>query len=1073
MGTGWGRAAVTRRGVVLSGGVVAAGAVAGSGAPANHLITPLLPAAGAWTGIRVERIRRASDLLVANLVINQLTYTTIQGVPYLVAGAVNPGYLGLVLPGQSVGEHVAVSQVPPVAAELAQPTILGFQVPTNGKIPYDIDRLLDLAGLTPLYDASGSGPATMIEAPYRLQIQPHSVLRWLNDTAPKAINVGGVRSTELWHARLASLNLFGDKRPDPRSTLFKVVSIPRELPGTPLALPLSPAERTRIVTNAATFDTVVDANGRVTRAPVAVDEVIVSPLGASLELHGRWPGATLLAWDHRATLGRDNYVRTVLRGWIAPFRHPAALITETVRTMRRHPANPGSGTPESTEALLIKRGTLVITEPVADTTLEAWRTGPTTVKGTPFPFTSVRCQRTVVPEVSNAADLGAHGGVVETLAVGAAGPIQLPFTGTDHSGREVPFSSAVWFEPADRLRTEEWLGWNAQPSAVRVADVPRVDVTIAPEHPDHPGLTTLPVEGMLVRIEKVGGPQPPWRPVARIDADVPAVSALSSSPSLPVAHVYHSDYVADENNAGGVVLTVEFPSGSPVDGGATTVDPKATGGLLKMPSYQGMSRKVGAVLADDNGALHTLSSGLPTIKQLFGDLTLIGTLKLVDIIPPLGTPASSPSAAPADAVDDVLGSIPGVTHEVRDGRVYVDMDLTFPLKFFRAGPLAFLPGDNPLQLKAHAEGGAGGPSETSIDARLREVALEFARMIAIPVVELRAQWESGAKPVFSFEIDNIRFLEELSFLQPLSNLVRLGAIKGSTGTPPAPDGKGAAYTNRAGTVLAGAASGSGPSDAVDTYIDEEGLHLVAETGVPDIGVGVFTLTGLNFGAGVDLPFGGGIEVHLFFASYDNPFTVTFSGFGGTGFVDVAISGRKQVVKASIGVAATLGIDLVVASGSLSVNVGFVLIVENDDDVAGEPDIGLQAYFRISGSVSVPLICTVSVVFELILEFRPGADDKPSKLTGTARFLLKVDTLIFDDEVEARLSRTFKGGSTPSELTADGDPFASGPSKNGAARMAGPDRTLAGDFDTAPTFRTTHPDASTWQQYAANFAKEPA
>lgn len=1055
---GWGRHAITRRGVVVTGGVVAATLVVETNGTARRLFTPLVPTALPWGLVRVERIRRASDLLVANLVIGRLTYERSGTSGFLRAGS-EPGYLGLVLPGQSLGENVPEEDpAPPVVGELALPTVLGFSVPAGARVPYSLDYLLDLAGKPPVYGAVDSGLGTTIEAPYRLEIRPHDALTWLNDTAPKVLTIARERSTELWHTRLASYNIFGDGEPDHRSKLSKFVRVTKNLATTTISPPLSGGplgDRAKILSNANTFDTVTGSTGKVVKAPVSADLVLLSSLGASLDLHGRWPGANLTAWDHRATLGRDNYVRTVHAGWIVPYRHPATVIKETYRLMRKR-----AGVPATTEAILVKTLTLIIGDPVANTSLLEWRSAGTPTKGAPFPFTEVRCAQITTSGLVGDDTITSTGGVPRTRVHGSDSPLRLPFVGTDHNGNEIPFTSAVWFEPAANpvipIRgVPRWTKWNQELTPVRTATVPNLATAVAPEHVDHPGLTTLPLVGMVLGVEPIEGLLPPWRPVASVEANLPGISALAGAPGEPVAHAYDSSYLANENNDGGVVLR-RF-AGAEAD--APSIDPKNSGGLVPMPAYQGMSSKVGAVMAHSSAALTELVTGPPDIASIFGDLKLIGTLTLKQIIPNLIDELG-------DTVDDALAAIPGVTHESRDGRMFIDMDLTFPLQFFRLGPLAFQPGGEPLRLKAHAEAGAGGPAETSVDARLRKAAIEFAGIIALPIVEMRAQWQSGAQPVFTFEIDNTRFLGPLAFLQPLSDFVALGSADSSSAPT---EGTSKAYSDRTGTLVAAPSieRAGGAAEGVDAFIDDVGLHLVADFSVPDVAVGVFTLSGLNFGVGVDLPFGGGLEVHAFFASFTNPFTLTFGGFGGTGFVDIVIGeGGLKRATASLGVAATVGVDLVVASGSLSVNVGVVLILDES-----ESGLALQAFFRISGSISIPLIATVSVVFELVLEFRPGVGGAPSKLTGTATFLIKVDTLIFDEEVEARVSRTFKGGPSLPRLGEDEDPFA--PSSAGPrAVTAGADRTLAGDEET-PTFRTTHPDASTWQAYAAAFAKDVA
>ncbi len=77
-----------------------------------------------------------------------------------------------------------------------------------------------------------------------------------------------------------------------------------------------------------------------TPEPVDADKLYLSSIGAWLDLHGRWDdepyinaGAdpVLLAWDHEATTGRDNYVRVVEPYYLFPFGHLANLVTITER----------------------------------------------------------------------------------------------------------------------------------------------------------------------------------------------------------------------------------------------------------------------------------------------------------------------------------------------------------------------------------------------------------------------------------------------------------------------------------------------------------------------------------------------------------------------------------------------------------------------------------------------------------------------------------------------------------------------------------------------------------------------
>jgi hypothetical protein len=70
--------------------------------------------------------------------------------------------------------------------------------------------------------------------------------------------------------------------------------------------------------------------------PVQVDRLMLTTLGAWVDVHGAWPlgyhlGIPLEEWRHRGTQGRDNYVRVVYKGYLFPFGHHASLIKETER----------------------------------------------------------------------------------------------------------------------------------------------------------------------------------------------------------------------------------------------------------------------------------------------------------------------------------------------------------------------------------------------------------------------------------------------------------------------------------------------------------------------------------------------------------------------------------------------------------------------------------------------------------------------------------------------------------------------------------------------------------------------
>jgi len=69
-------------------------------------------------------------------------------------------------------------------------------------------------------------------------------------------------------------------------------------------------------------------------APVAVERLMLTSLGAGLQVYGKWDTELdLVEWRHLATLGRDQFVRVVKKGFLFPLGHRAVEITITERKL--------------------------------------------------------------------------------------------------------------------------------------------------------------------------------------------------------------------------------------------------------------------------------------------------------------------------------------------------------------------------------------------------------------------------------------------------------------------------------------------------------------------------------------------------------------------------------------------------------------------------------------------------------------------------------------------------------------------------------------------------------------------
>ena len=72
---------------------------------------------------------------------------------------------------------------------------------------------------------------------------------------------------------------------------------------------------------------------------VRVEKLMLSSLGGWLDLDARWGNDTLpvAAWRHITTMGRDQYVKVLRRGFLFPFGHRALLVDEVRRKIRQGP----------------------------------------------------------------------------------------------------------------------------------------------------------------------------------------------------------------------------------------------------------------------------------------------------------------------------------------------------------------------------------------------------------------------------------------------------------------------------------------------------------------------------------------------------------------------------------------------------------------------------------------------------------------------------------------------------------------------------------------------------------------
>jgi len=120
-------------------------------------------------------------------------------------------------------------------------------------------------------------------------------------------------------------------------------------------------------------------------APVAVERLMLSSLGSWLQVHGAWSTKLdLIEWRHLGTLGRDQFVRVVKKGFLFPLGNRAVSITITERKIDMGRRGALEGKPV---AYLRQRTFIALREPVKQFSHRA------------FPFRTVTFKTLITPNL--------------------------------------------------------------------------------------------------------------------------------------------------------------------------------------------------------------------------------------------------------------------------------------------------------------------------------------------------------------------------------------------------------------------------------------------------------------------------------------------------------------------------------------------------------------------------------------------------------------------------------------------------------------------------------------------------
>ncbi|MGA9678076.1 MAG: hypothetical protein WBR28_23455, partial [Mycobacterium sp.] len=834
---------------------------------------------------------------------------------------------------------------------------------------------------------------TAIEAPWRLFLSPNYSGAWAHSSTAVTLS----NRTELWHTRLAVRTLQGDGltadetiprrvravwSPDYTSGAIPGHPPPFGTDAAPFRMSLDPDDRDQIVRLSSDFTMSVPAGEAYVPISIPADKLYLSTLGAWIEVFGNWPeqdqlppeqnqlpsSFSVLQWQHRAALGRDNYVRVVYEGFLLPFGNDASLVKVTERKLQSINDGP-------TTAYLRQKFFVIVRQPTMS------YSSLTDAQQRNLPYQSITITTLVTPDVVPQVDDTGRYAFFPTN-----GPNINPNTfffhiiGTDWEGNTSELSAPLYFIERGGDYPKAVTAYNSSGAGKLL---PLAGQKIAFAQPNKPGDTSLQTETLTFSAQPappLGPPDPnaisPFFPsMDAADVIVPAIQQVSGgSGEMPIQ--FFADYL---NNGMGKGEVFAQKTGTPQSVG---FNGKQSGGVATPNlTVSGLSRKFGTVSSGAAGSpvdptkLANINNGTFDPSDIFKDLDakLFGVVSLADLL------------------DDVAGltnpnQLPGLTTYRLPDQIKTTLSFT-PLvkKTYSAPPpipsnfitLAFN-GDLSKALALNATivmPLTGGDPQVSIHGELNNFTLELAQVIGITINQIAFDAPAGQKLSVTASMppndDNgpIQFLGDLSFLNALQQYI----------------------------------PSDGFSDPPSLDVSADGITAGYTLPIPSIGVGVFDMENISLSAALTLPFfaPNPIRFRFAFCSREHPCNITVSLLGGGAFFGITVGpDGVEILEASIEVGANASIDVVVASGNVHIMLGVYL---KYDMTGTPPSSQLTGYLRAGGSLDVLGLISASVEFYLGFTYFFGP---PCSIAGEATITIEVHVLFFSASVNATLHREF-------------------------------------------------------------------
>lgn len=835
--------------------------------------------------------------------------------------------------------------------------------------------------------------STALELPYRLITSPGRNTAFQHPRGARSKTFDAGLRSELWTSTLKRrAGLVDEDLPEDGADFFAMWSpdyLPEpNPPGPGFQMSLDADTRRHLVQRTTGHNEESTTGAPYQPVPAKVRNLVLSPLGATLDAEGAWSALTgygdfgnLVGWTHQTQLGRDDKVVVLEAGWLYPLGFPVTQVELTERKFQQA----GAGGPRV--AVLRKRTFLVVGKSVLRFPEDGQENA-----GRALPFDLIEAHMRVTPDLDTNDPVSGVGGAYWVKRHNG-GRLAMPFSARDDAGRRVSFESHQIFVPHDE--SVKSVSLSSLDTAWRQAGTHRqtsmAGQVVRMKTGNHPELD-LPLDAMTLGGARIGGNvanavnagKRPFHPkIEEAQAVIPGVEDLTGH-RAPTASVvrYTTRYLENRLNDVKQRVILELPN--PVElNFADDLKSDAMGAIGQASQWLGAIAEGSGILplARPDRDLEALISGSLNWQELLPDFKVLGRfalhllLRALDVrpenMPSFETTRSSQELRRGWTLDEQI-----LESDFEEGPIRL-YSLTGASRIFLETFVAITL--DTLEFEAAAGGqSVAGTVPTNVrdpraeaHGRIDNIAISLFDLIEVRFFEIAFDAVAGRKPDARVLLDvtnPLVFKGPLEFLEELKNLI-----------PPA-------------------GFGDGPRIVPGPLGIEAGFDL----GLPNVEIGVFALKNMTLGAAAVIPFDQRpIDLRFNFNERHRPFEIAVAGFGGGGFFALALDAEGiREIEAALEFGASASMSIGVASGSVSVKGGVYFRYRIGD-------LLVEGYVELRGRMSVMGLIKASLLFHMALAYQKR--NQRAIVRGEATLRVEVEVLFFSASVTLHVEREFEAG----------------------------------------------------------------